>query len=770
MMTKKISFILLLILSMRMIAQNDYSDKWEDLFSYNDVKDFYQNEEKIIALTNNALFLYNKADETTEKVSSINGMTGTATGAMYYSESLEKIVVGYENGNLEIIDRDMSIRLKPDIANFDIIGSKKIYNITAHDEMLYLSTAFGIVTFNLDTENFEDTYFIGENSTELNVFEVGIYEENIYAITESGLYKANINDPFLVDASHWEHLLYTPLKNIIYLDGNVYVADDNYVYELADGNIPTIFINPFTSIKDVTTNGSFISVTASNSILIYNNTGQLAYQCNNSGNEFYNFTANSARVYQNNIYIATADFGILQSNFRSIYDFTEIHPEGPISNEVFSMSKLGDDIWVVYGGYNSSFNPYNIRKGASHFNGEEWITIPYHPDAITERNLVHVSIDPNHENRVYISSFKDGMVVIENDEVVEHWDDNNSALERIDLDPYDIRISDSIFDEEGNLYITNVGVSDRLKVYDINGNWTSYNLNDLYNDTGWGLRGLTFDRSNNLWMGTQTSGAWALSKDLSKRAAIRDGTTIGSFPHDNVRAIAADKNNTIWLGTRQGLTTFRSNTTFFDEATYTTQQVIIASGEDDDFGIALLGVEQINSIAVDGADNKWFGTETGGVLYTNTSGKETFLYFDKDNSPLPSNRIIKIIADGNTGDVYFATDKGIVKYQSGVAAYAENLQEIYAYPNPVLSDHDFVTIDGRYKTHLPEGANVKILDIAGNLVYETNVNSGQEAFGGKVVWDKTNLAGNKVASGVYIVLVITDDAKETAMTKIAIIN
>lgn len=768
-MIKKISFFLFLILSYTIIAQNDFSDKWEDLFSYNDVIDFYQNEEKIIALTDNALFIYNKTDETTEKISSVNGMTGTATGAIYYSESLDKIVVGYENGNLEIIDRDMNIRLKPDIANFDIIGSKKIYNITAHNEMLYLSTAFGIVSFNLDTEIFEDTYFIGENSTELIVYETGVYGEYIFAVTESGLYKADINDPFLVDASRWEHLLFIPLKNIIYINENVYIADDNYVYELAEGNIPNIFINPSTSIKDVTTDGSFISVSANNKILIYNSTGQLAYQCNNSVNEFYNFTANSAKVYQNNLCIASADFGILQSELKSIHDFIEIHPEGPISNEVFSISKLGDDIWVVYGGYNSSFVPFNTRKGASHFNGENWITIPYHQDAITERNLVYTSIDPNHENKVYISSFKDGMVVIENDEVVEHWDDTNTPLDVNEVDQSDIRISDSIFDDEGNLYITNVGVTDRLKKYDINGNWTSYNLNELYND-GWGMKSMVFDNVNNLWIGTQTSGAWALSEGINKKAALTTDTSKGNLPHRNARAIAVDKNNTVWIGTRQGLTTFRSNTSFFDEASYIAQQVIIASGEDDEFGIALLGVEQINSIAVDGADNKWFGTETGGVLYTNPSGKETFLYFDKDNSPLPSNRIMKIITDGATGDVYFATDKGIVKYQSGVAAYAENLQEIYAYPNPVLRDHDFVTIDGRYETHLPEGSNVKILDIAGNLVYETNVNSGQEAFGGKVVWDKTNLAGNKVASGVYIVLVITDDAKETSMTKIAIVN
>jgi len=81
-----------------------------------------------------------------------------------------------------------------------------------------------------------------------------------------------------------------------------------------------------------------------------------------------------------------------------------------------------------------------------------------------------------------------------------------------------------------------------------------------------------------------------------------------------------------------------------------------------------------------------------------------------------------------------------------------------------------VTIDGRNDTNLPRGTNVKILDASGRLVHETNVIEGQELKGGKVVWDKTNLSGRKVASGVYIVLLSLPDKSETSMTKIAIIN
>ena len=212
---------------------------------------------------------------------------------------------------------------------------------------------------------------------------------------------------------------------------------------------------------------------------------------------------------------------------------------------------------------------------------------------------------------------------------------------------------------------------------------------------------------------------------------------------------------------------FRNASGVFDADVLNAQPIII---EENGVGERLLGDQRINTIVIDGADNKWFGTDNGGVIYTNPSGQTTLANFSKQNSPLPSNKILKIRVDKSNGKVYFATDKGIVVYNSGVAEFGEYLGDVYAYPNPALKNHETITIDGRKGTHLPKGTNVKILDVAGNLVYETNVVEGQELQGGKVVWNKTNLAGKKVASGVYIVLLSNDDASETATAKLAIVN
>ena len=88
------------------------------------------------------------------------------------------------------------------------------------------------------------------------------------------------------------------------------------------------------------------------------------------------------------------------------------------------------------------------------------------------------------------------------------------------------------------------------------------------------------------------------------------------------------------------------------------------------------------------------------------------------------------------------------------------MADVYSYPNPVRPGFTGnVTIDG-----LTARANVKITDLEGNLVFEDT------SEGGSIVWDTTAFGRYRVASGVYLVLVTTNDGLETKITKIMIIR
>jgi hypothetical protein len=170
----------------------------------------------------------------------------------------------------------------------------------------------------------------------------------------------------------------------------------------------------------------------------------------------------------------------------------------------------------------------------------------------------------------------------------------------------------------------------------------------------------------------------------------------------------------------------------------------------------LLSADVVTAICVDGANNKWFGTQNGGAYYTSADGIETIHHFNTANSPIPDDNILAISIIPNTGDVFFGTTKGIISYRGTATEGSETYDELFVFPNPVKSDYDGpITIKG-----LVAGSIVKIADIAGNIVYEA------KSTGGQLVWDGLNLNGNRVASGVYVVFASTEIGEQKSTTKI----
>jgi len=769
------TILFFLVLSQPLLSQTDFSSSWEDFFSYNNVKDFVKIDNRIYAIADNAAFIQNAETGYMEKISSVHGLSGKETTSLYYSASTNRFIIGYQTGLIEIIDENGKITVANDIERLDITGQKQINHIAEYNGVLYLSTPFGIVEYDVINLNFGDTFYIDENSGPVFVNEISINNETIYAVTQKGIFSADINDPNLVDYNNWlqpEGDLLGNFSSISVFKDAIFTSSSSLLYQLVGIDRLVQRRNYNSNILNLRSSDEFLTVTLLESAMVLDKDLNLIYEAKESPN--YSFQLNTSYASNDKVYLATNSFGVLTKSFLQA-DYLEIHPEGPTSNKVFSIEVADNNLWVVYGGYNLSFAPLGKRLGYSHFNGSAvesaaWINTDYDTN-FPAKDLVHVTLDPNINNKAYLSSWGSGMLVVENDEASVLWDDTNSGLEDLyqDGDPNSsIRINGAAFDNRGNFWISNSWVPNRLKKLDTNGNWDEFDLSSVItNSVALGLTELVVDKTGSIWMGSRRNGALVYNESGDRKRALITESTKGSLPDLNVRTLAVDRNNRVWIGTQKGLVVYAGAGSVFDADIYDAQPVII-----DDNGIPkkLLGEQPVNSIAIDGAENKWFGTDTGGVLGTNPSGSETLYNFNKDNSPLPSNSVLKIKIDDSSGKVFFATDKGIVAFNSEVAPFGETLEEVYAFPNPAKKEHDFITIDGRNGSHLPKGTNVKILDISGRLVHETNVDIGQEIRGGKVIWNKTNLRGRKVASGVYIVLLTSPDKSETASTKIAIIN
>lgn len=774
---KKLLLLCTFFFSQFFFSQTDFSDSWEDFYSYNNVKDFVKVDDVIYALVDNAVFTYDAVTGELEKLSSVKGLSGEATSSIHYNTTFKRLFIGYENGLLEIVDDNGAISVSSGIVNFNQSGNKTINHIAEFNNQLYLSTPFGIVTYDADRLEFGDTFFIGNGSSALEVHQTTVFKGLIYAATEDGIFTADVTSNLLIDFNNWQQQ--SPGNNytqIAVFNEQVFAVQNSNLLRFANGALN--FIRNFSqNIIAIKPSSTHLSVVLNKTLLVLNR--QLNEISKINTNTDFDFTLNNAFVEGDEIFIGTKEFGILNTNLAQSIDFKEIHPEGPLSNDAFYITAQNNTIWVVFGGYNNAFTPLQNRQGYSYFNGENWINTNFDPNfPVTDLN--HVSVDPNNKDRVFLSSFgttgnlnsvgTGGLLELENNTVKIFYNDANSPLSDAQPIPSvtSIRVGSTVFDNEGNLWVTNIAVEERIKRLSASGEWSSFNLLRTRAVSN-GLSGLTIDRNGTKWMGSRGNGVYAFNENGNRQRALVPGVNEGNLPDLNVKTVAIDAADRVWIGSKSGLVVYNNASGIFNDSSPNARPIVI-NGDENGFGDRLLGDQEINSIVVDGAENKWFGTNNGGVIHTNSTGQTTLANFSTANSPLPSNRIIKISADKSTGKVFFATDKGIVAYDSGVSPFGDVLTDVYAYPNPVLKNHKTVTIDGRNGNHLPQGTNVKILDVSGNLVYETNVVEGQELQGGKVVWNKTNLAGTKVASGVYIVLLSTDDASENAVTKIAIVN
>ena len=187
----------------------DFSNNWEAFFSYSNIVDLDQSGNLIYAASDNSIFVYNTTLNTFETITTVNGLSGDSISQIHYSENKSLLVVAYENGLIQILPETgdviniVSIRDKQSIAPAD----KRINEFLESGDLLYMATDFGIALYNLALLEFDNTYFIGDNGTQLQINSLDISGGFIYAATTGGgIRRASIANPFLLDFMNWSQL------------------------------------------------------------------------------------------------------------------------------------------------------------------------------------------------------------------------------------------------------------------------------------------------------------------------------------------------------------------------------------------------------------------------------------------------------------------------------------------------------------------------------------------------------------------------------------
>jgi len=757
------------------MAQQVPVGQWRDELPYTLCNSVTEASDRIYCSTPYAVFYVNKEDLSVVRITKITGLSDIGISCINYNKEYKTLVIAYTNANIDLIKNNTIINIS-DIKRKTILGNKTINDIYFIGKDAYLSCGFGIVVLDINKEEIRDTYYIGQQGSQVNVLAMTTDgHDSIFAATEKGIYKAWVKDPNLANFASWHRDLgidtAATYNSVVRFNGKILVSKQS-----GNGISDTICMfsnglwnrwerDNYNTIMHLQANDKYLVVSYNYFVCDFDTDLNLlttVWTYDPGGP----YPTDAVADLTGNLWISDTYSGLINYEMQDgvLRHFTL---SGPLTASAFSMSAQGNNLLIAPGGRDASYTPLYYQGQVYHFDNVNWknITASTSPLMGLAHDVVAVAMDPFDNNRVYAGSFGGGVVELYNDSAVRRYTESNSTLRHhTSSDTSDIRVGGLTFDTDGNLWVVTAHNNSCLSMKK-GDEWTGFtipavNENDLGQImvTSIGQKWIQMRYGNmninSLLVFTDNGTPTDPSDDRSQ--LLNSSVGSGNIPGTTVYAMAEDKNGEIWIGTENGVAVFYSPENIFTGQNFDCQRILVQQGS---YVQYLLESETVTAIAVDGANQKWIGTDRGGVYCFSEDGTKQKYHFTAEDSPLLSDRII-CLALNKEGDVFFGTDKGVISFRGPATPGGDTNENVYAFPNPVKSDFSgFIAIKG-----LVANAQVRITDVNGALVYSTH------AQGGQAIWDGNNFDGRKAHTGVYLVYVSNDSGTEKVVTKILIIN
>jgi hypothetical protein len=736
--------------------------------------DIAANDQFIFTAYENGLSILNLSDETHELYTSLNGLSDIEITCIFYDEVDQALFIGYANGNIDKY-KDNRFYNIPALKLANVANSKRINKFTRAGNFVLAANDFSILKIDPNKNEVKETFY-PTNALE-KIQDVVFFNDTVFALTPTRLLKGNYNNPALPDQSQW------------FIDSRLIDFSSSGYYaelEVQNGDLLALFQTSLVEVADtvfILTNSGMVSITANlpsnveiNSINVQNNKlilsingGALIY-----GSSYELLTSYSPNTYVNiynsllnekGLWAANKGGGLCLLPNETSYKGYGI--SGPFNNDFYSMDWNNGKLAIASGRLLDIQPSYN-KSGIHFFEDESWgLKSPFNiPEWQNKdiRDFLDVSINPTNKDEVAVSTYSPEALSVIKPFETDCYNEANSTLSKTSLGNGWCLVSDVCYDEQGNLWSINGYTEKPLNVLTTNKTWKNFYCG--FEARNRFTQKMIVDFDNLIWFSVLNEGLFAYnyngtiedeSDDQYKQ--ITNGSFTGDLPSPNVTAIAADFNGEIWIGTDAGFAILYNASEVFDAnaGDYNAQRIKINFEGNVEY---LLGSTHITDIEVDGGNRKWMATASSGLILLSADGNEILETLTTENSPLISNVIYDIKLNHDTGELFIITDRGLVSYRTDASYEDPDYESTIVFPNPVRPNFfGPVTIQGiRYDS------DVKITDVAGNLVFKTTSN------GGTATWDCKTLNGQKVASGVYFIWTATNEGKDKKVGKVLVIN
>lgn len=774
-----LSALFVLIIAGSGFAQNVVPiGQWRDHLPFRSGKFVTQSEDRVYFSTEQAIVSFDKEERSPEFLTRLDGLSNVDIALIRYNTLTDVLIIIYENTAIDLVDQDGNVSTLNQIRNFDnFLGEKAINNLyIANDSIIYLAASYGVSRLNIAAQEFDFTTFTG-----LPVLDVRVYEGEILAATEEGIYRFPAQGVNPDDFGNW--MLLGPEEGfpsdysasaLADFDGALHVAVNDTVFRYDDMTLSFVHYEEGSTIRFFSHEGVHLLAGFRPNRVVYfhpdGSSGIIPFNCVRVPN--YVVEDEQNRLWFGNDQLRS-DFQVLENIDNGFCEAISFN--SPWSTSTWDIAVQDGQLWLASGALNQILGASFIPDGFSSFIDGRWeVYNRENTDFLKGKDLestdddiqvfITVAIHPS-DGTVYIGSFLEGLVELRDGEFTVYTD-SNSPLQAAIGDPIRVRIGGLAFDEDNQLWMTNNTTDRPIGVLLPGGELRTFAMPGCSENT---VYDIAVDGSGYKWamLGSGSGGLLLFDEGdiddpMDDRCRVFNANG-SELPNNTVNCLAADLEGDIWAGTSEGIVIFECGPSAFDPACVGTRRIV----EQDGFGAFLLETENVRSIAVDGANRKWVGT-TNGIFVLSPNGEEEILRFTAANSPLFSDEIIEVEVDQSSGEVYIGTAEGLLSYQSAaVAGGRTHSSSIKVFPNPVRPEYDGpIAING-----LARDANVKITDMSGQLVFETT------ALGGQAIWDGRNYNGRRVSSGVYLVF-STSDARfagfsgeaDAAVAKILVVN
>ncbi len=779
------NLVLMTLLSAEASAQSNLAiGQWQSHHSYSQTVMVTQSADQVFYATEESIMILDKEELTVDFLSRIEGLTETGIQQILFDEVNQQLIIAYRNSTIDIVRSDDIITIRDISDRSDIQGDKLIYDMYIRDgQKLYLATGFGLVEYDLQALEFGFTMNIAQRVSKVDGSgDVVVIALDSPTNDQVGSYVLNLtttNTPGFFPI--WERLEpeqglpqnYTA-KDVLMLGSKLYISLEEEIY-VDDGsrNFELVYENTFADYEllfmEPSPEGIMIGSYERGG---RNGRGALMFLNENDDiisdvtfcirNLMDAVIDDEGRIYFSDLW---KDISYLESRNGPC---VPIVVDSPYDSELRDIAVQDGRVYVASGGIRDNFGDLAGRNGVYIFQEGSWTNLHDNTSQFIKGNdfiqLFQVAASPDGD-KAYFGSFWAG--VAQYDVATQTFDtlynETNSSLQFQQGDAR-VRISGLAFDSDNTLWVSNFGATEPLSALSAEGEWFSFRVDR--NDALF-VTDLVADDQGIVWVavGGTPGGLLIYDKgaDLAdtsddRQRFLNQGNS--EIASNSVNAVRVDRSGSVWVGTGAGAVVFEcGGSAAEDEDCVGNRRRVQVDG----ITAFLLESEDVLSIAIDGADRKWFGTRNG-IFVQSPDGEEEVMRFDTRNSPLFDNTIRSMDYDPRSGLMYIGTDLGLQSVRTETTGSRDvHESDVFAFPNPVRANHTGpIAIRG-----LATDAEVRITDIDGHLVFKTR------ALGGQAIWDGRDFHGSEVSSGVYLVFSSSTDQLrdiDSHVTKILVVR